>query len=174
MFALFPLGGLLVATAPAKFFPDSDRAQILIYADMPVGTSSAAMDKRVQEIARTITDKERYPEFESVASYSGFGGPRFVLSLAPADPAPNRGFMVVNTTGPEARDEGVLQLREDLAREFPDTRLRIAGMFLGPSDPNIIQVQVKGPDRDVLRETGDKLAAIFASISVRWVTSAPK
>ncbi|MEE4207643.1 MAG: efflux RND transporter permease subunit, partial [Parvularcula sp.] len=29
---------------------------------------------------------------------------------------------------------------------------------------NIIQVQVKGPDRDVLRETGDKLAAIFAGV----------
>ena len=31
MFALLPLGAYLVKTTPAKFFPDSDRAQILVY-----------------------------------------------------------------------------------------------------------------------------------------------
>ena len=164
MVAAFFAAGASLQLVPQQFFPASDRPQILIYADMPVGTSSRAMTERVEEISQFIDDAERYPDFESVASYSGFGGPRFVLSLSPADPAPNRGFFVVNAKDAEARDGGVKELRRDLARQFPDTRLRIAGMFLGPSDPNITQVQVRGPDREVLLETGDRLATIFADV----------
>ncbi|GMN01910.1 efflux RND transporter permease subunit [Erythrobacter sp. MTPC3] len=160
----FFLAGYSLQFVPQQFFPASDRAQILVYADMPVGTSSAATDNQIQQIAQYIEDDERYPDFDNVAAYSGFGGPRFVLSLAPVDPAPNRGFMVINATDAKARDEGVLALREDLAAQFPGIRLRIAGMFLGPSDPNITQVQVRGPDRDVLLETGDKLAAILRDV----------
>lgn len=164
MLVLFVASGASIGFVQQQFFPSSDRAQILIYADMPVGTSSAAMDETVADISRYIGDEDRYPDFGGVASYAGFGGPRFVLSLAPTDPAPNRGFFVVNAADAEARDAGIERLRTDLAREFPDTRLRISGMFLGPSDPNILQVQVRGPDTEVLEETGTKLAAIFRSV----------
>lgn len=164
MAALFAIAAASLQLVPQQFFPSSDRAQILVYADMPVGTSSVAMDEKVQAISEFIDDDERYPDFDSVASYSGFGGPRFVLSLAPSDPAPNRGFLVINAKDAEVRDAGVEQLRQDMAVAFPDTRMRIAGMFLGPSDPNVIQVQVRGPDPDVLLETGDRLAGILREV----------
>ena len=47
-------------------------------------------------------NKENYPEIEDVVAYVGFGGPRFVLSLTPVDPAPHKGFMLINVENLEA------------------------------------------------------------------------
>ncbi|APE26901.1 efflux RND transporter permease subunit [Aurantiacibacter gangjinensis] len=164
MVAALVLSGMSLQFVQQKFFPASDRPQLLIYADMPVGTSSRATDRMIQDLSQFIADEDRYPDIESVASYAGFGGPRFVLSLAPSDPAPNRGFFVLNAKDVEARDAAVESLRRELAVAFPEARLRVTGMFLGPSDPNILQVQVRGPDDAVLLETGEKLADIFRSV----------
>lgn len=37
-------------------------------------------------------------------------------------------------------------------------------MFLGPSDPNIIQPQMRGPDTEILSETGKRIAAMMADV----------
>jgi len=162
--AAFLAAGFAMGLVPQQFFPASDRPEILIYADMPVGTSSAKTDSTIAAISSHLEDKEKYPDIESVAAYSGFGGPRFVLSLAPVDPAPNRGFMVIRTDDRETRDEYVKLFRRDLANAFPEARLRISSMFLGPSDTQILQLQVRGPDDEVLIETGEKLADVFRSV----------
>lgn len=162
--AAFLIAGFAMSTIEQEFFPQSDRPEVLVYADLPVGTSSAKTDDTMAAISRFVGDKERYPDVETVAAYSSFGGPRFVLSLAPVDPAPNRGFMVVRAVDAEARDRYVKEFRRDLAAEFPDTRLRISSMFLGPSDTAILQGQVRGPDNETLIRAGDRLKEIFKSI----------
>ncbi len=148
MFALLPVGALLVKSAPAKFFPDSDRAQILIYVNLPSGVSTRSTEARMHDIMAIIGDDERYPEVGDFAAYVGFGGPRFVLSLAPIDPAPHVGFIVINAAGRDAVAATIPRLREDLLATLPDVEARVSGMFLGPSDPNVIQLQVKGPDTE--------------------------
>lgn len=164
MLAILILSGLSMQLVPAQFFPSSDRPQVLVYLETPAGTSSKATDQRVREIAKFLGDKERFPDFESTAAYSGFGGPRFVLSLTPIDPALNKGFIVVNATSEDARNEGIVKLRTELADNFSDVRARIAPMFLGPSDPNVLQLQVRGPDAKVLTEKGKQIAAMMAEV----------
>ncbi len=148
MFALLPVGALLLKSAPAKFFPDSDRAQVLIYVNLPSGVSTRTTEARMRDIMAIIDDDARYPEIGDFAAYVGFGGPRFVLSLAPIDPAPHVGFIVVNTAGRDAVAEVIPRLREDFLAALPDLEARVSAMFLGPSDPNVIQLQVKGPDME--------------------------
>ena len=162
--AAFALAGFGMSTVPQEFFPQSDRPEVLIYADLPVGTSSGKTDRTIAAISRFLDNEERYPDVDSIAAYSGFGGPRFVLSLAPVDPAPNRGFMVVRAKDAAARDRYVNEFRRDLATEFPDTRLRISSMFLGTSDTAILQGQVRGPDNAVLIQAGDRLKDVFKSV----------
>ena len=152
MFALLPVGAQLVKSAPAKFFPDSDRAQILIYVNLPSGVSTRTTEARMQDIMAIIGDDARYPEVGDFAAYVGFGGPRFVLSLAPIDPAPHVGFIVVNAASRDAVADVIPRLREDLLTTLPDVEARVSGMFLGPSDPNVIQLQVKGPDAEYIYE----------------------
>ena len=158
------LAGLSLQLVPAKFCPSSDRPQILVYLETPAGTSSTAMDERVQQVAQFVGDKERFPSFESNAAYSGFGGPRFVLSLTPIDPAVNKGFIVINTSDVNSRDAGIEELRVAMAQGFPDVRARISPMFLGPSDPNVMQLQVRGPDPQVLTEAGQQITAMMTDI----------
>jgi len=164
MFALLPAGGLMVATAPAKFFPDSDRAQVLIYVNLPAGVTTRTTQARMREMMEIVGDGERYPELGDYAAYVGFGGPRFVLSLAPLDPAPHVGFIVVNATGREAVSEALPRLRADFRAALPDVEARVSGMFLGPSDPNVIQVQIKGPDAEYVYEQSLKLEAMLAAV----------
>lgn len=161
MFALLPVGGWLVGAAPAQFFPSSDRPQILIYVNLPAGVSTRTTDARIQEMMQIIADDERYPELEDFAAYVGFGGPRFVLSLTPLDPAPHVGFLVVNASDRDAAAAAIPRLRNDFRRQFEDVEARVSAMFLGPSDPNVIQIQVKGPDANYVFEQSRRLEALL-------------
>ena len=111
-----------------------------------------------------VADEERYPELGDFAAYVGFGGPRFVLSLAPLDPSSHVGFMVINTTDKATVDAVIPRLREDFARVVPDAEARVNGMFLGPSDPNVIQIQVKGPDAEHIFEQSKNLETLLKEV----------
>jgi multidrug efflux pump subunit AcrB len=164
MFALLPVGAVLVRSAPAKFFPDSDRSQILVYVNLPSGVTAATTDARMQEMMAMIEDEARYPELEDFAAYVGFGGPRFVLSLAPLDPAPHVGFIVINARDRAAVTQAIPKLRDDFRASLPDVQARVSAMFLGPSDPNVIQVQVKGPDAEYIYDKAGELERILGRV----------
>ena len=165
MFALLPVGGWLVGAAPAQFFPSSDRPQILVYVNLPAGVTTRTTDARFQEMMEIINDDERYPELEDFAAYVGFGGPRFVLSLSPLDPAPHTGFLVINASDRNAAAAAIPRLRNDFRREFVDVEARVSAMFLGPSDPNVIQIQVKGPDASYVFEQSKKVEDLLENFS---------
>lgn len=164
MFALLPIGLFLVASSPVKFFPNSDRPQVLIYVNLPAGVTTRTTEARMKDMMDIIGDKKRYPYLEDYAGYVGFGGPRFVLSLAPLDPAPHVGFIVVNAKDREAASDAIVRLREDFRREVTDVEARVSAMFLGSSDPNVLQIQVKGPDANYIFEQSKKVEAFIAEI----------
>ncbi|TQV74174.1 efflux RND transporter permease subunit [Exilibacterium tricleocarpae] len=161
---LFFLSIAAMSTVPKRFFPSSDRSQILIEVNLPAGVTTQATEAQIARITDIIDDRARYPELDNVIAYVGFGGPRFVLSLTPLDPAPNIGFMVVNATDKEAAEAAIPRLREDLRSEVSEAEVRVSGMFLGPSDPNVIQIQVKGPDADYVYTQSKQLEKILADI----------
>ena len=103
-------------------------------------STSSQTDEGVRHIVDLIDDKEPFPEVEGFAAYVGFGGPRFVLSLSPVDPAPNKGFIVVNTNDLAGAEAIVPRLREIFAEQVPDINARVTRMFLGPEDPKVIRL----------------------------------
>ena len=176
MITLFAISASLMQTVPQRFFPESDRSQILVYVNLPADVTTRATEAALKDMMAIVSDRARYPDLESVAAYSGFGGPRFVLSLTPLDPAPNVGFMVVNAASLDAAREAIPRLRAHFRKALPDVEARVSLMFLGPSDPNVIQVQIKGPDADYIFEQSkaleDMLAAIPGTIDIwsDWFT----
>lgn len=60
LFGAILAGGWAMSLVPAKFFPDSDRAQILVYLDMPAGTSMRKTDATVQAISKTWMIKNTF------------------------------------------------------------------------------------------------------------------
>lgn len=150
MIGLFAAAGLLQSAIPKEFFPSNNNPQVLVYIELPSGSTSSQTDEGVRQIVDLIDDEDRFPEVEGFAAYVGFGGPRFVLSLSPVDPAPNKGFIVVNTNDLAGAQAIVPRLREVFAERVPDINARVTRMFLGPEDPKVIRLQVTGPDADYI------------------------
>lgn len=162
--------GLLIGAAyqfgqlPSKFFPASDRAQLLVYLDLPADVTTRETDRQIRAASQLVMDRERFPYFEDHAAYVGFGGPRFVLSLRPVDPAPNVGFMVINVDGAKNIQRGIRDLRKALGETFPALEARVTDMFLGPSDSSVIEIQVKGPDADYVYATARRIERALADV----------
>lgn len=164
MIAGLVLSGMLMGTINQKFLPESDRAQILVYVDLPAGVTERTTEARLNEMMAVVGDKARYPDVLSYAAYVGFGGPRFVLSLAPVDPAPNKGFIVINMTDLDTTIENVARLRDDFRSAVPDVNARVSRMFLGQSDPNVMEIQLKGPDADYLFQKSAELERLLLDV----------
>ncbi len=155
----------LMQVLPKKFFPDSDRNQVLVYLDFPSDIAPSEADRKIRAISDTLSGEPGLEEdVTSIAAYAGFGGPRFVLSLTPIDPAPNKGFMVLNVTGRDRVDPVIEEVRLLLQQRFPEVFPQVTRMFLGPSDSKLLEVQVKGPDREVLFETAGEVKALLKSL----------
>lgn len=164
MLAVFVGSLSLMGQVPQQFFPDSDRSQVLIYTELPANTSTRTTNRRMQDVFTFLDDKEVFPHVESHSGYVGYGGPRFVLSLSPEDPSSNTGFLVLNIDNFEGVDKTIDSLRAGFRDNFPDMFVRVSKMFLGTSDSSKLEVQIKGPDGDVLFESAEKIKELFRAV----------
>ncbi|PIE24392.1 MAG: acriflavine resistance protein B [Planctomycetota bacterium] len=156
--------GLLFSSLPRKFFPDSDRSQVLAYVDLPVSVSAGETNRVLKGMLARLGDRERFPHIKAHAAYGAYGGPRFVLSLAPIDPAPNRAFIVLDVDADEHMEATIEAVRSDFATSFPEARARVMRLFLGPSDSSKIEVQVQGPNSEYIYGIAQKLEAYFREL----------
>ncbi|WP_431025268.1 efflux RND transporter permease subunit [Halomonas sp. H5] len=155
-------GLAMMQAVPHKFFPDSDRNQVLVTLDFPSDSAAGTTDRRVQALSRELGEAPGLAaDVTGVAAYAGFGGPRFVLSLTPIDPAPNKGFMVLNVADRDRVAAVIQATRDYLGRHHPDLSPQVTRMFLGPADSTLLQVQVKGPDREVLFASAREIEALL-------------
>ena len=164
MLALLIGAGAAMGTVPQRFFPQSDRTQVLVYIDLPAGASSRTTDAVMRQILAAVADSDRLAPVIGHAAYVGFGGPRFVLSLTPIDPAPHRAFMVFSVDDAANMDATVTALRALFRDGFPEISARVTRMFLGPSDSTRLEVQVRGPDRDVLYRAADDVMGLLRAL----------
>ncbi|MEL6187915.1 MAG: efflux RND transporter permease subunit, partial [Myxococcota bacterium] len=164
MAVLLVVAGAAMSAVPKRFFPDSDRSEVLVYLDLSPDAGVEATDAAVRRLMARLEDRAEFPYVDRYAAYVGFGGPRFVLSLTPMDPAPNRAFLVVNARSLEDVDATIASLRKAIQEELPEAEGRVARMFLGPSDSTKIEVQVKGPDAEVVFGASSRLEAILRDV----------
>ena len=144
---------------PRILFPNGDRNQYTVYLDYPAGTHIEATNRSVQEFCTWLQDKEDNPEITGSIAYVGNGGPRFFLSLSPTDPDPNNAFVIVNTQTGDQVEELIKRTRQHLLDHFPNARGRVKAMYLGSSEPGIMEIRLSGPDIDVLRTQAEQLKA---------------
>ncbi|BFM07118.1 efflux RND transporter permease subunit [Halioxenophilus aromaticivorans] len=155
----FVVGVFGVATTPKKFFPASDRPQVLITLELAPDITLSSTDSTVVQSFIDLNNREQFPYIKNFATYMGYGGPRFVLSLSPIDDAPNKAFIVVALDQLSSMPQALTDLRQYFLANFPSVNAKVTDMFLGPSDPGVFEFQVKGPDPDVLYATAEKMQA---------------
>ena len=161
MLMLFVTSIIAMGSVAKQFFPDSDRTQIIINIDLPNGTSSKETNRQMKEIFSWLDNKTRFDFIDSYSGYVGFSGPRFVMSLAPEDPAQNKGFIVLNVKDETDISAKVLMLDRDIEHDFPNVSARVSKMFLGPSDSNTIKIQVKGPDKNIIYKKAQQIMDVL-------------
>jgi multidrug efflux pump subunit AcrB len=169
LFMVIMLSVLIIAISSfslvkKQFFPDSDRTQIMMYIDLPMGTSAKETNRQMLSVFQWLDDKNKFPEVTSYSGYSGFNGPRFVLSLNPENPSDNKGFVIINVEDGTVLDSLVNKLHNGLIENFPNVSGRVKRMFAGPSDSSTISIQVKGPDKDILYAKADEIMAVLKSV----------
>jgi len=159
---IFSLNGFRFVTQ--QFFPDSDRTQIMVYIDLPNGTSAKETNRQMLDVFKWFDNKEYFHEIESYSGYAGFNGPRFVLTLNPEDPADNKGFVVLNVKEAIDLDTLVNKVHNGIITTFPNVSPRVKRMFAGPSDSSTISIQVKGPDKDIIYAKAQEVMAILQKV----------
>lgn len=148
----------------SEFFPANDRNQFLLYVDLEAGASIDETERVAESLSNWLKDKKANPEVTSTVAYVGSGGPRFFLSLAPIDPDPHLGFILVETQSNDQVPEVIERTRAYIDANFPEVHGKPKAMWFGPTETGVAEIRISGPDENVLRAKADQLLAAFRAI----------
>lgn len=162
--------GLVIGSATvfsqlkAELFPLSERSNFLVYLDLPKGTAIEQTLAEAQAVDAWLRDPAANPEVRDTTLFVGDGGPRFYLGLDPAETDPASAFFVVNTTSPENAQIMEERARRYLAENAPAARARLTRLSMGGNESGIVEIEIIGPDGDVLMAAAEQVMAGFATV----------
>ncbi|MEX0309141.1 MAG: efflux RND transporter permease subunit [Tateyamaria sp.] len=142
-------------------FPFSERADFLIYMDMPKDAAISETERMALRVQEWLVDDSINPEVINTTAFVGDGGPRFNLSLDPNNPDPTKAFFHVNTTDLAAAQAAVVRARNTFIAQFPEARFRVTRLPQGGSESGIVEVEIFGPDAEVLIGAAAQVEAAF-------------
>jgi len=148
----------------SEMFPFSERADFLVYMDMPKDAAISETERMALRVQDWLTDEAANPEVINTTAFVGDGGPRFNLGLDPNNPDPTKAFLHVNTTDLAAAETAVLRARNMFIAQFPEARFRVTRLPQGGSESGIVDVEIFGPDAEVLLAAADEVSAAFAAM----------
>lgn len=151
--------GLFIASLLVREFfgPSTDRNQFLVYIDLPAGHRIESTDVTVKRLNRWLLDKSVNPEVSESVAYVGSGGPRFFLVLSPVQPNPHLAFLVVSTEKAEQVPVVMERLRNHFIKEVPEAEGRVKQMWLGATEPGLVELRLVGQNPEYLFEKGTEL-----------------
>lgn len=154
----------LLGTVKTEFFPLGDRDQFLVYLDFEAGTDIRETQSELRKMTEWLANSEANPEVTSHVAYVGYGGPRFFLALAPVDPAPHRGFVLVNVRSVDQVGTVIDRVNAFMDANLPGARADAKRMWFGGTEPGVVQIRLIGPDGDVLAANGKRLISAFHTV----------
>lgn len=162
---VLPVTGFAVAPQlQEQFFPPSDRRQCEITLELASGTSLEHTEKVVREVRDFLLAR---PEVERVDWYLARSTPAFYYNLlGTRQGASNYAqAMLVFKDGGELDLFGAQRrLQNELDRRFPQARLLVRQLEQGPPFEAPVELQLYGPDLNVLREKGAELRLLLSEI----------
>ncbi|WP_108883422.1 efflux RND transporter permease subunit [Anderseniella sp. Alg231-50] len=147
-----------------EMFPLAERAEYLIYLDMPKGTSISRTRQEALAVEKWLLDKEANPEVRNTTVFVGDGGPRFYLALNPADTNPASAFILVNTNEFDGAVTGAKRAQDYLLENHPAGRFKVKRLSMGGGESGIVEIEISGPDAERLLDMAQKVELGFAEI----------
>jgi len=158
-------GALVLAFAgmkfvPQQFFPNSSRPELIVDLRLKEGSSFAATTEQVKKMEAVLAKDEGVRFF---TAYTGAGSPRFYLALSPELPNPGYAQFIVMTKDLEAREHVRSRLMALADEQFPQARVRVTRLELGPAVGYPVQFRVVGPDTQKVRDIARDVERVMAA-----------
>lgn len=154
----------LFSSVKSEMFPLAERAEYLIYLDMPKGTSIAQTEREALSVGRWLSDKSVNPEVRDTTIFVGDGGPRFYLALNPADTNPASAFILVNTFDFEGAVSAARRAQRYLFENHPAARFKVKRLSMGGGESGIVEINITGRDAERLLNLANEVEAVFADV----------
>lgn len=166
----FVVAGAGMALVKKQFFPQSDRAEVLVEVQLPKGSAIAQTSAAAAQVEAWL---QKQPEAKVVTAYVGQGAPRFFLAMSPELPDPSFAKIVVLTPSEEARDTLKLRIRRAVGDGLaPQAQVRVTQLVFGPYSPYPVAFRVSGPDAERVRGIADQVrATMIANPQMRTVNA---
>lgn len=161
---LFVLSQITFNYVPKVFFPNSERTEIQLLVDHRVGTTTRTSLATTRKITTWLADKKLNPEVLNTVAYVADGGPRFYLGLNPPDPDPHRAYILVNVRTPGDVAPAIAKYASEAIKRFPEVRIQVKPLSLGPAEAGLVQYRIAGPDPRVLKRISDKLTSAMLKV----------
>lgn len=157
--AVFVVSLFLIPFIGTELSPDIDQGEIIVNAEMPVGTNLWVTDSVVKKLEEIIV--EEVPEIEILSTSIGSGEGGFT-SLFSATSGPHAAQIWLELVHREERSRSVKQIQQDLRPKimniFPGLKVTFGGnefeMFGGGS---AIQVKIIGYDMNKAQQISEEL-----------------
>jgi len=144
-----------------RFFPASDRNQVLIDLRLPEGSHLDEVDAHAQALE---VELETRPEVESVVAFVGRSAPHFYYNLSTIPRAPHFAQLVVNTSHKRDNQGLIEHVRAFAAEEMSEVQVVARGLEQGPGLPAPIEIRLIGDDLVELREASELVMSTLRSI----------
>lgn len=148
----------------SEMFPLSERAEYMIYLDMPKGTSIAATEAEALAVNAWLMDPSANPEVVNTTVFVGDGGPRFYLALNPSDTNPASAFILINTQDAAGAVAAGKRAYAYLLENHPAARFKIKRLSMGGSESGIVEIKLRGPDLDHLLAMAKDVEGAFDTV----------
>lgn len=163
------LSGLLLVLASLacfpllqqQFFPDADRAVLLVEVQLPDGSHPDRTDAVSAEVEAHLRED---PRVGSIQRYVGYAGPTFYYNLqrSPRDPA--RARLLVETAGLQHNRELLASVAGWAAQQLPGVEVVPVVLRQGPPSAAPIEVLVFHPERAALVQAVQEVSALLRGI----------
>lgn len=137
-----------------RFFPASDRNQILIDLRLPEGTHIDEIDGYAQMLEADLHDRE---DVTAVVAYVGRSAPHFYYNLSTIPRAPHFAQLVVGTTHKHDNQAIIDHVRAFAAENMAEVQVVARGLEQGPGLPAPIEVRLTGDDLVLLRKASERV-----------------
>jgi multidrug efflux pump subunit AcrB len=149
------------------FFPSSTRPQFFVEMYLPEGTHIRDTEKTMMKVEEYLMGVEGVTD---VASAIGGGDLRFLLTYGPLNTSSSNAVVFATVDDWTKIDGMMKKVQRDLEELVPEAVAAGKKFRLGPGEGGRIQLRISGPDRDTLREMGQRVKQIMAdagAIAVR-------
>lgn len=145
-----------------QFFPNSNTPLFLTHLTLRQGTPISETAEKMALLEAFLKDRE---DVVSVASFTGEGATRFLLTYGAEPPNPSYGHLIIRTPTLEEIPALQSELEAFAAEAIPEGEFRTERMVFGPGGGSPIEVRFAGADPKVLRDLSDLAVTALAESS---------